>query len=333
MSPESRSDSTVDVDWIAAHVGDPGLRLVEIDVSRAAYDAGHIPGAVLWNAYADLRDPNYKPVGLAELARLLSRSGITPETCVVTYGYSAPLGFWLLRAHGHEDVRMLVGSREQWAQMGHEWSTQTPAVAESAHPPVVASDDLLASREAVQSAIDDPAQLVLDVRAEGEYTGELFWPSGATDDTGRTGHVPGAVSVPIGLLRAEDGTLRTADQLRRVFEQAGVTKDKALITIARSATGQARRGSRSSTSSTTRTCGSTTARGPSGVRPPTRPSKPEPGFSARHIRTPVLGRWQSKHPSRARIPREPERILRAARCSRRAEGRCRSGSGVTSRAS
>jgi thiosulfate/3-mercaptopyruvate sulfurtransferase len=230
MSPESGQGGTVDVNWIAAHLGAPDVRLVEIDVSRAAYDEGHIPGAVLWNAYADLRDPNYKPVGLAELAGLLSRSGITPEMCVVTYGYSAPLGFWLLRAHGHEDVRMLMGPRDQWAQMGHEWSTDAPAVAESAHPPVVANDDLLASREAVQSAINDPAQLVLDVRAEGEYTGELFWPSGATDDVGRTGHVPGAVSVPIGLLRAEDGTLRTADELRGVFEQAGVTKDKALIT-------------------------------------------------------------------------------------------------------
>jgi thiosulfate/3-mercaptopyruvate sulfurtransferase len=230
MSPESGQGSTVDVDWIAAHLGEPGVRLVEIDVSRAAYDEGHIPGAVLWNAYADLRDPNYKPVGLVELARLLSRSGITPETCVVTYGYSAPLGFWLLRAHGHEDVRMLMGAREQWAQMGHEWSTDAHAVAQSAHPPVVTNDDLFASREAVQRAIDDPAQLVLDVRAEGEYAGELFWPSGATDDVGRAGHVPGAVSVPTGLLRAEDGTMRSVDELRGVFEQAGVTKDKALIT-------------------------------------------------------------------------------------------------------
>lgn len=230
MSPESRYGGTVDVDWIAAHLGDPGVRLVEIDVSRAAYDEGHIPGAVLWNAYADLRDPNYEPVGLAELGRLLSRSGITPDTCVVTYGYSAPLGFWLLRAHGHEDVRMLMGPRDQWAQVGRPWSTDVPAVAESARPPVVANDDLLASREAVMSAIDEASQLVLDVRAEREYDGELFWPSGATEDVGRTGHVPGAVSVPIALLRAEDGTLRSADELRGVFERAGVTRDKALIT-------------------------------------------------------------------------------------------------------
>src|SRR5947209_2496486 len=155
MSPDSRDSSTVDVDWIAAHLGDPGVRLVEIDVSRAAYDEGHIPGAVFWNAYTDLRRPNYEPVGLAELGGLLMRSGITPDTCVVTYGYSAPLGLWLLRAHGHGDVRMLMGPREQWAQAGRSWSTDVPAITESAHPPVVADYKLLASREAVQSAIHD----------------------------------------------------------------------------------------------------------------------------------------------------------------------------------
>jgi hypothetical protein len=121
MSPKSGQRSTVDVDWIAAHLGAPGVRLVEIDVSRAAYDEGHIAGAVLWNAYTDLRDPSYKPVGFAELERLLSRSGITPEPCVVTYGYSARLGFWLLRAHGHEDVRMLMAraiSGRRWDMSG-----------------------------------------------------------------------------------------------------------------------------------------------------------------------------------------------------------------------
>lgn len=228
--PDSDYSAIVDVDWIATHLGDSGIQLVEIDVSRAAYDAGHIPGAVLWNAYTDLRDGNYAPVGLAELARLLSRCGISPETCAVVYGYSAPLGFWLLKAHGHEDVRILMGPREQWAQAGHEWSTDVPAPAERALHPVVASADLLASRETVQAAIDDPAQIVLDVRAEAEYSGELFWPSGASEDAGRAGHVPGAVSVPIDVMRAEAGTLKSPAELRDIFEQAGVAKDKTVIT-------------------------------------------------------------------------------------------------------
>jgi thiosulfate/3-mercaptopyruvate sulfurtransferase len=228
--PDGSRSGIVDVEWISAHVGDPELRLVEVDVSRAAYDEGHVPGAVLWNAYTDLRDENYRPVGLAEFARLLSGSGISPETRVVFYGYGAPLGFWLLSAHGHEDVRMLMGPRDQWAQAGHEWSTDPSEPAQSAYRALVVNADLLASREAVQDAIDDPAQIILDVRAEAEYSGERFWPSGATEDAGRAGHVPGAVNVPIDALRAENGTLKDPDELRRILEQAAVTKNKAVIT-------------------------------------------------------------------------------------------------------
>src|ERR1700676_675082 len=93
------ADLVVDSAWIKSRLGDANLRLVELDVSPAAYDGGHIPGAVLWNAYSDLRDPDYKPVGRAELERLLSRSGIAPETHVVFYGYAAALGLWLMNAY------------------------------------------------------------------------------------------------------------------------------------------------------------------------------------------------------------------------------------------
>jgi thiosulfate/3-mercaptopyruvate sulfurtransferase len=228
--PEAGAESIAEIDWIAARLDDPTVRIVEIDVSRAAYDEGHIPGALLWNAYTDLRDEAYRPVGVTELQRLLSRSGISPQTRVVVYGYSAPLGFWLLKAHGHENVRILMGARDQWTQAGNEWSTAAPIPPTSAHPAVEENAGLLADRAAVEDAINDPSTIVLDVRARSEYSGERFWPSGATEDAGRAGHVPGAVSVPIDQLRAEDGTLKDPDALRRVLEDAGVTKDAKVIT-------------------------------------------------------------------------------------------------------
>jgi len=220
----------VDVDWIAARVDDPGVRVVEVDVSRAAYEQGHIPGAVLWNAYADLRDGSYRPVGQEELGRLLSRSGVRAETTVVVYGYAAPLGFWLLKALAHTDARILPGTREQWPESGRDWSTDPPDTNETAYPPPAEDADLVASRREVEAAIDDPAQVVVDTRSELEYSGERFWPSGATEDVGRAGHVPGAISVPIASLHEDDGTLKSPDELREIFEQAGVTKDKRVIT-------------------------------------------------------------------------------------------------------
>jgi thiosulfate/3-mercaptopyruvate sulfurtransferase len=135
-----------------------------------------------------------------------------------------------MKAIGHRDVRLLPGKREQWVESGESWSTEAPRLAESPYPALGADPGIFASREAVEAAIDDPGQLILDVRAESEYTGEHFWPSGATEDAGRSGHVPGAVSVPIDSLRAEDGSPRSAEELRRTFEAAGVTKDKAVIT-------------------------------------------------------------------------------------------------------
>jgi thiosulfate/3-mercaptopyruvate sulfurtransferase len=224
------SDPLVDATWIAAHLQDPGLRLVEVDVSRAAYDEGHIDGAVFWNAYSDLRDPVYQPVGRAQFADLVKRSGIDAESTVVVYGYGAALGFWLLKANGYADVRMLDGSRAQWEQAGEPWSTALPSPPTTTASLPAEASDVSATREAVARAIDDPTKLLLDVRSDLEYAGERFWPSGATEGAGRPGHVPGATSLPIDRLRTEDGALKPSDELQLVFERAGVTKDKGVIT-------------------------------------------------------------------------------------------------------
>jgi thiosulfate/3-mercaptopyruvate sulfurtransferase len=207
----------VDAAWVAAHGGDPNVRLVELDVSRTSYDAGHIPGAVLWNAYTDLRDTDYRPITRAALEELLSRSGITPDTTIVFYGYGAALGLWLMKAHGHVDVRMLAGLRDEWAEAG-AWSTDAPQPVASSYPLAEARADTLAAQTAAEAAIGDPGHVLLDVRAESEYTGERFWPSGATEDTGRAGHIPGAISVPIGSLCNEDETLKSREELLRVLE-------------------------------------------------------------------------------------------------------------------
>jgi thiosulfate/3-mercaptopyruvate sulfurtransferase len=222
--------SLISADWIEEHRRDPAVRLVEVDVSPAAHEEGHIPGAVLWNAYTDLRGADYQPVDRDELGHLISRSGIAPGMTLVFYGYGAALGLWLMRAYGYEDVRMLDGRRDQWSEAGYEWSAEVPEEAGAAPIDLPAEDTAIhASRSRVEAAIGDPEQLVVDVRADVEFNGSRFWPSGATEDTGRAGHIPGAVSVPIGLLRRENDALRDPEELRDLFEERGVTPDRASI--------------------------------------------------------------------------------------------------------
>ena len=126
QSAKNVVDARVDAAWIASRVGDPSVRIVEIDVSKAAYAAGHIPGAVLWNAYTDLRHPDYLPISANELQSLLRKSGVTSDVTVVFYGYGAHLGFWLLSSHGHGKARLMDGSREQWIDAGGRSSTDVP---------------------------------------------------------------------------------------------------------------------------------------------------------------------------------------------------------------
>ncbi len=225
------SDPIVDVTWLAGHRRDRGLRLVEVDVSPADYDRGHIPGAVFWNAYSDLRDRAYQPVSRATFGDLVARSGIDGASTVVVYGYGAALGFWLLKANGFPSVRMLEGSRDRWVQAGEKWTTDAPpppTTTGQALPDEVSS--IVPTRDAVVRAIDDPSTILVDVRSDLEYSGERFWPSGATADAGRSGHIPGAISVPMDVLRSEDGALNEPGELQRTFESAGVTKDKSVIT-------------------------------------------------------------------------------------------------------
>src|SRR5215471_21541943 len=122
-TPDTSNDVLVDPEWLRAHLADPRVRVIEVDVSAAAYGDWHIDGAVLWNIYADLKDADYRLVGTAALDRLVARSGIGPDSTVVFYGYAPALGLWLMTLYGHRDVRILNCSRDTWRSAGRRWSS------------------------------------------------------------------------------------------------------------------------------------------------------------------------------------------------------------------
>jgi thiosulfate/3-mercaptopyruvate sulfurtransferase len=220
----------VDPQWLEAHLLDAQVRVVEIDVSPAAYNDWHIDGAVLWNIYADLKDANYRLMDSAALERLVARSGIGPDSTVVFYGYAAALGLWLMKLYGHPDVRILDCSRDTWRAGGHSWSTAaSEPAADRAH---LGGEDprIRADRVAVHDAIGQPDTILVDVRSEAEYRGERFWPSGGLEPGGRAGHVPSAVHQPIDGLYNADGSFRSAGELRRVFSAVDLDGGEELIT-------------------------------------------------------------------------------------------------------
>ena len=150
----------VDPDWLAEHLSDPKVRVVEVDVSPAAYNDWHIDGAVLWNIYTDLKEPDYQLVGRSELEVLLARSGITPESTVVFYGYGPALGLWLMKLYGHADVRILDCSRETWRSAHPAFSTSAGPQRTATGPYQLGAEDprVRADRVAVHAAITDPTR-------------------------------------------------------------------------------------------------------------------------------------------------------------------------------
>lgn len=228
-SAKTLPDARVDAAWIASHIDDPAVRFVEIDVGPAAYRAGHIPGAVLWNAYTDLRHADYRPVSATELQELLRKSAVSLDTTVVFYGYGAHLGYWLLKSHGHHLVRLMDGSREQWKAAGQDWSSDTPSLAQSQYV-LAPQDAFFSSMEDVQGMIGQPSPVILDTRSKAEYDGERFWPSGATAGAGRAGRIPGAVHLPIELLRTADGAFRSKGEMRQVMLDNGITSETEIVT-------------------------------------------------------------------------------------------------------
>ena len=220
----------VDPQWLEAHLVNPQVRVVEVDVSPAAYNDWHIDGAVLWNIYADLKDASYRLMDSAALERLMARSGIGPDTTVVFYGYAAVLGLWLMKLYGHPDVRILDCSRDTWRAGGHPWSTAASEPAVGCVRLDGEDPRIRADRAAVHDAVGQPGTILVDVRSEAEYKGERFWPSGGLEPGGRAGHVPSAVHQPIDGLYNADGSFRSAGELRRVFSAVDLDRGEELIT-------------------------------------------------------------------------------------------------------
>lgn len=217
-------------DWLTDHLYDPDMGVVEVDVSSAAYDEWHIDGAVLWNVYQDLKDDNYQPVGPTRLEALLARSGITPTSTLVFYGYAPALGMWSTQLYGHRDARILDCSRQTWKDQGRPWTTLPAATRTGEYPLGTDDPHLRAARSVVYEAIGRHGTRILDVRSAAEYVGDCFWPSGGMEPGGRAGHIPSAIHQPIEGLYDPGGAFRSSGELRQLFSSVDLGNKDELIT-------------------------------------------------------------------------------------------------------
>jgi thiosulfate/3-mercaptopyruvate sulfurtransferase len=232
-------EALVSTDWVAQHKDDPGIRLVEVDVDTAAYEQGHVAGALGWHWQNDLQQRPRRDIPTrTEWEALLSRSGIGPSTLVVLYGdnhnWFAAFAYWLFRLYGHRSVALMDGGRQKWLDEGRPTTTDVPTYPVTAYVAAEADPKLRAYRDDVALSIGLSSAALVDVRSPGEYSGELLAPANLPQEGAqRGGHVPGAANVPWATAVAADGTFKSADELRAIYGGKGVTSDKATIAYCR----------------------------------------------------------------------------------------------------
>ncbi len=229
----------VDADWVEAHLQDPKVRLIEVDVDTNAYQQGHIPGAVGFNWQKELQDQIVRsPLDKEHLERLLSSAGVSKDTTIVLYGdnnnWFATWALWIFKYYGHPDVRLLDGGRVKWLADKREITTEVPSYQQTNYQAETPHKEIRVLRDDVLGAVGQSNIALVDVRSPGEYSGELLAPANLPQEGAqRGGHIPGAANIPWATAVGPDGTYKSAEELRAIYEGKGITSDKEVITYCR----------------------------------------------------------------------------------------------------
>ena len=228
----------VDTQWVEDHLGNPGIRIVEVDENPALYADAHIPGAVGFDWKKDLQEQVKRDVLAPDaFAELFGSNGISSEHTIVLYGdrnnWFAAYTYWYLKYYGHGNVRLMDGPREKWIAEGRPTTTDAAAARARVFRARHGDDAIRAKRHEVLAALDNGTRLV-DVRSPQEYSGELIaMPGYEQEGAQRAGHIPGAASVPWAQAVTEDGTFKSADDLRSLYEGKGVLNGEPIIAYCR----------------------------------------------------------------------------------------------------
>ena len=232
-------DSLVDTQWVADHLGKAGIALAEVDVDTSAYDSGHIEGSLGWNWQTDLQNTLTRDLLTSnEVADLLGRSGISNDTTIVLYGdnnnWFAAWAFWFLRMYGHQNVKLMNGGRVKWVAEGRPITNDVPSPTAVSYSASAADSSLRALRDTVLAAASAGGTQLVDVRSPAEYNGEVIAPENMPQEGAqRSGHIPGAASIPWLTTINDDGTFKSADELGDIYGPKGIDGGTDVITYCR----------------------------------------------------------------------------------------------------
>lgn len=221
----ARPDALVSTEWVAAHLDDPSIRLVESNEDILLYDVGHIPGAVKVDWHADLNDPIERDyINKTQFAALMARLGISNDTTVIFYGdknnWWATYAYWVFQLFGHTNARIMDGGRMKWVAEGRPLTREIPTYPPTTYIAQERNDALIrAFRDDVLAHVKAGLPLI-DVRSPGEYKGELLHMADYPQEGAlRGGHIPGAKNVPWARAANPDGTFKSAAELRAIYEE------------------------------------------------------------------------------------------------------------------
>ncbi|MCG6495008.1 sulfurtransferase [Kitasatospora sp. A2-31] len=233
----SRSDVLVDADWVQAHLDDPKVVIVEVDEDTSAYDKNHIRNAVRIDWKKDLQDPVRRDfIDQAGFEALLSAKGIANDDTVVLYGgnnnWFASYAYWYFKLYGHGDVRLLDGGRKKWELDSRDLVSEVPQRAATEYKAQAADSSIRAFRDDVVAAIG--TLNLVDVRSPDEFSGKLLAPAHLPQEQSqRPGHVPSARNIPWAKNANDDGTFKSDDELKALYEAEGIDLAKDTIAYCR----------------------------------------------------------------------------------------------------
>jgi thiosulfate/3-mercaptopyruvate sulfurtransferase len=233
-----RDDVLVSTQWVAGHLNDARVKLIEVDVDTTQYDEGHVQGAVGFNWTSQLQDQVRRDIASKEqIEQLLSDAGVGNDDTVILYGdnnnWFAAYAFWLLAMYGHKELKLMDGGRKKWLDEGRPTTKDASKTSKSSYKAKDANLSLRARSDDVLKAISGGKHALVDVRSPAEYNGEIMAPPGLPETAQRMGHIPSAQNVPWGQAANEDGTFKSDEDLKKLYGGKGVTGDKDVIAYCR----------------------------------------------------------------------------------------------------